>query len=155
MPLREGDFVKHSLKDEWGVGKVIRIDSAGKGYVQFSNGDVKAFTPQGSDKFVPADGAEFEKRTGVTKRRKPVALCNHCQKPLNRSRWSIDRVWKSCPQCSVRNGDVHVFRPYPDAFGTTDARASEEDPEGPQSYCAACRRGVESTEPLKTCRDNG
>lgn len=66
------------------------------------------------------------------------APCPECQDPLRTSRWTTDHQWKACPECSGREG-MHIYHPYPEAFGETDARASGAQPDGPQSWCAACR----------------
>lgn len=59
--------------------------------------------------------------------------------------------WKSCPECSGRKG-YHVFRRYPEAFGTTDERASFTALEGPQSWCRSCRsRKRPQGEPVRRC----
>lgn len=70
-------------------------------------------------------------------------LCRHCENPLSIVQWSAAENWKSCPHCSTRDGSEHVFYRYPDKFGTTAARASHKHPEGPQSYCIACRGNKE------------
>jgi len=65
--------------------------------------------------------------------------CRNCGRSLSYVQWAgVDR-WKSCPRCSTRNGTEHVFYRYPEAFGTTPARATYHHPEGPQSYCSPCR----------------
>lgn len=70
--------------------------------------------------------------------------CNHCNKPLNEAQYHNDL--KSCPNCSIQNGKVHVFYKYPDAFGKTLLRSTSKHPEGPQSYCTACRGGKGNTD---------
>lgn len=67
--------------------------------------------------------------------------CTHCRRPLRNVQWREAEKWKSCPHCSTLHGSEHVFYPYPDAFGTTPARATQHHPEGPQSYCTPCRAG--------------
>lgn len=62
-------------------------------------------------------------------------LCRKCGKPLNESQYSKDGRYKSCPRCSVMNGEEHVYFPYPSEFGTTVKRKSVKHPDGPQSYC--------------------
>lgn len=42
---------------------------------------------------------------------------------------------KSCPECSAKE-ERPVFKPYPEAFGTSNARAGE----GGQSWCTECRQ---------------
>lgn len=49
-------------------------------------------------------------------------LCRNCGKPLNESQYSRDGRYKSCPRCSVLNGEEHVYFPYPSEFGTTDKK---------------------------------
>ena len=66
-------------------------------------------------------------------------LCKYCKKQLNESQYSTDGRFKSCPRCSVLNGEEHVYFPYPSNFGTTEKRESAEHPEGPQSYCVSHR----------------
>lgn len=44
---------------------------------------------------------------------------------------------KSCPQCSRYAGHP-VFKPYPDAFGESQARGDHH--KGAQSWCLECRR---------------
>jgi hypothetical protein len=65
--------------------------------------------------------------------------CTHCDRPLNEGQFHGNL--KSCPRCSTRNGQEHVFYPFPDAFGITEKRASGKRPDGPQSYCVPCRGG--------------
>lgn len=65
--------------------------------------------------------------------------CKFCGKPLAKSVYSRDRKYKSCPRCSQSNGEYHVFYRYPSDFGTTELRATQSCPDGPQSYCAKCR----------------
>ena len=65
--------------------------------------------------------------------------CAHCDRPLHRAQWTDDEGWKSCPRCSQHHGREHVFRRFPDAFGTTPTRATLRRPNGPQSQCTECR----------------
>lgn len=65
--------------------------------------------------------------------------CNCCGKALNRGLWTEDGQHKSCPLCSTTHGSQHVFRRYPEDFGTTDARKTLTNPDGAQSYCVDCR----------------
>lgn len=62
-------------------------------------------------------------------------LCRNCGKPLNESQYSRDGRYKSCPRCSVLNGEEYVYFPYPSEFGTTVKRESAKHPDGPQSHC--------------------
>ena len=64
-----------------------------------------------------------------------MANCQHCGKPLNISQHTADGIYKSCPRCSAKDGEEHIFFPYPDSFGETTKRSSDNHPEGPQSWC--------------------
>jgi hypothetical protein len=55
--------------------------------------------------------------------------CAHCKQPLNRSLYGPKKAWKSCPRCSSVDGSEHVFYEYPSAFGTSDARVSDDTPD--------------------------
>lgn len=79
--------------------------------------------------------------------------CKNCSDPLNKGIFNSDRTKKTCPSCSQRNGSMHVFYDYPDAFGTTEKRATSKNPDGPQSYCTSCRgsKDEESTEQKYIC----
>ena len=64
-----------------------------------------------------------------------MKICNHCGKPLNIAQYNQDETLKSCPRCSILDGEEHIFLPYPNYFGDTLKRSSGIHPEGPQSYC--------------------
>ena len=66
-------------------------------------------------------------------------ICKICGKLLNVSKYSKDGIYKSCPKCSTKNGEEHVYYEYPENFGTTYKRATTNYPDGPQSYCVRCR----------------
>jgi hypothetical protein len=56
---------------------------------------------------------------------------------LTKSHWM-----KSCPECSRKAGRV-VFLPYPEAFGESEKRETQQH-KGAQSWCTKCRhRGRE------------
>lgn len=56
---------------------------------------------------------------------------------LNKSYYTTDNNYKTCPQCSVREG-VLVYLPYPEMFATNGLGGSGNDA---QSWCHYCRRG--------------
>jgi hypothetical protein len=62
------------------------------------------------------------------------------------------KKYKSCPRCSTKNGNEHVYYEFPDAFGVTEKRKSDKHPEGPQSYCIACRGSGKQTAKQMLCR---
>lgn len=68
-----------------------------------------------------------------------MAACSCCTQPLNRGIWSDDSKLKTCPLCSTTQGEQHVFRLYPEEFGTTERRVTQNNPDGAQSYCVDCR----------------
>ncbi|CCN32758.1 conserved hypothetical protein [Vibrio nigripulchritudo SO65] len=69
-----------------------------------------------------------------------MANCSCCGKRLNLSLKTSDGRFKSCPRCSSTHGEYHVFLPYPGMFGTSEARVSDTNPDGIQSYCIDCRK---------------
>jgi hypothetical protein len=91
------------------------------------------------------DSARWSEIGAPKKAKKERALsaikCLDCGLPLNRSQYSPDRRWKSCPKCSATDGEQHVFLEYPDAFGVSEARETDDSPDGAKSYCVACRTG--------------
>ncbi|MDY4323837.1 hypothetical protein V6M93_03180 [Pectobacterium brasiliense] len=78
-----------------------------------------------------------------------IMACRHCGLPLNKGLPKIkDNVaYKSCPKCSVTQGQQHVYFPAPDDFGTTTARETSNNPDGVQSYCESCRPPSEKGNP--------
>ena len=71
--------------------------------------------------------------------------CRHCKRPLSESQYRLSKAFKSCPGCSTKDGEEHVYYRYPDKFGTTDLRSSTTHPEGPQSHCSECRSDLAFT----------
>lgn len=146
-------YVRHRKKPDWGIGRVVTI---GGDYItvrfQECAHDTTFMVATASnflDVVVPHDvPAGLEGKTPRPKKARKAkrattgdtsATCAACGKRLNRSRYSTDGRWKSCPSCSTDNGTTHVFRPFPDAFGTTPARETGKNPVGIQSCCATCR----------------
>lgn len=72
-----------------------------------------------------------------------MGICNCCKKELSESqRKTVKGVkYKSCPNCSQKNGEYHIFYPDPNSFGTTPLRATKNNPDGIQSHCTPCRGG--------------
>lgn len=73
-----------------------------------------------------------------------LLLCRKCGKPLKKAQYSKDDRYKSCPRCSVLNGEEHVYFSYPSEFGTTVKRKSTKHPDGPQSYCTNHRSNLDN-----------
>lgn len=161
--FKEGDFVRHRAKPDWGAGKVTAV-TTDKIEIRFSHGHVTlkldvaaplleaAPAPvnalRGSSSRASAHAGAATSSRGSDR----TAPCESCHTPLNRSRRSRDGQWKSCPDCSVRDGAQHVFYPYPDSFGVSQARVTGEDADGAQSYCSSCRgRGSKSIGAGRSC----
>ena len=68
-----------------------------------------------------------------------MANCRFCGKPLNKSQYNYDETLKSCPRCSEIDGKEHIYYPYPENFGDTPKRSSDNHPDGPQSHCSSHR----------------
>ena len=151
--FEKGSYVEHQAKPDWGIG-VVGDEADGNVTITFHDGAERQFkrdtlesrfTPVPLERVPPDFGKQRARRTTrkTTAGSQSAARCTHCETPLNRSRYSQDRKLKSCPRCSVNNGKQHVFWPQPEAFGTTEARASEENADGIQSHCTACRQREE------------
>jgi hypothetical protein len=148
-----GDFVRHKTKSEWGYGCVTSV-AADLVHVRFEHeADEKRFQIARAPALlvpVPASAVPAQSQAATSGRRSTaggtgttVTKCAACGTKLNRSRYSRDGRWKACPKCSVAHGMQHVLRRIPDAFGTTAERETTDNPDGIQSYCAACRQGEE------------
>ena len=165
--MEVGDICTHSVKLEWGAGVVVEIHADGKVDVAFERrGTVKLDAVGGVAHLVPLPRSELPPdsalldqkqwnevrlppdQRGAARRSKK---CEHCGKSLHRRQWSKTKAWKSCPHCSIANGRQHIFYEYPDGFGRTDARATKDTPEGPQSYCEACRFEKEQEHTRREC----
>jgi hypothetical protein len=150
-----GEAVRHSAKPDWGVGEVVEVTND-KISVRFDHGVVKlssGIALQHLDaaplEDIPSARGRPREATSAT-----AARCETCSKALNRSQRSRDGQWKSCPRCSTRDGVHHVYYDYPDGFGETEARASDTDPSGAQSYCTSCRgRGTNAAITRVLCGD--
>lgn len=75
--------------------------------------------------------------------------CIICHRPLHESQYANEHTLKSCPRCSMQNGEEHIYWDYPSAYGTSDRRRTVRHSEGPQSYCTP-HRGNEGI-----CREGG
>ena len=154
-----GAVIKHVRKPEWELGTVLAHEGLNV-RVRFADGEramrlalslglLELATPEEI-----ATAAEHETAKAAARRAPATATgtpCRFCGKALNRSYYRQEKAWKSCPRCSSRHGSMHVYLRYPDAFGTTDARASSETPDGAQSYCTDCRAGGTAGGAQRTC----
>ena len=154
--FKEGDFLRHRGKPEWGTGKVLSAD-ADKVQIRFVHGPITlklsvAGAMLEATEAPPPTPRGRTGKTGGSAASGRTAPCEVCGAPLNRSRRSHDGQWKSCPECSVRDGVQHVFWPFPENFGVSEARVSGEDAEGAQSHCSSCRsRGASNSGERRSC----
>lgn len=171
--MNEGDYFRHTARPDWGTGVVAAVHGDGKVDVIFENrGRVTLRVQDAIPMLERVDRAEIQNDSPLLERRRwpdiepppelrrrkvprTSARCQVCNQPLSRSQYSRDHRWKSCPRCSHRDGHQHVFYEYPGAFGQSDARMTDETPDGAQSYCVACRAGEEDSKPkARTCTEN-
>lgn len=149
-----GTFVRHRKKgDDWGNGIVVAVEQD-RFHVRFENDDGRerrfptSRAPNLLDVVAPESVPESSPLRAL---RKPAegkgktktatgVKCAACGGQLNRTRYSTDGRWKSCPRCSSLQGTAHLYRRYPDDFGTTNERVTDDNPDGIQSYCQECRQ---------------
>ena len=153
--MEKGTHVRHRARPEWGVGIAIDDPSDGKCQIHFeSHGRVTLSLDVAGhylEELGPDEVAAHRPPTGKPPGTPQGSRCAHCNKLLNRSVYSPDNTWKSCPRCSSLEGAEHVFYEYPDGYGTSDARISDDAPDGAQSYCKTCRVGQEPTTHSQRC----
>ncbi|MCD5413616.1 MAG: hypothetical protein LR001_01235 [Clostridiales bacterium] len=79
-------------------------------------------------------------------------ICQACGLKLKESqRATIHRKnYKSCPNCSIENGDEHVYY-LDELFGTSEKRGTINNPDGIQSYCTPCRGEEANISPQILC----
>ena len=82
-------------------------------------------------------------------------LCRVCGKKLTDAQYAMEGRYKSCPKCSVKNGEEHVFFEYSERFGESDKRITTNHPRGAQSYCSVHRSNPDKAIPTggKLCSD--
>lgn len=128
--------------ESWGLGRVLAQSSDGKLQVRFQGRpDPVLLSASAAATLLVADASATWAEPVARKRATgaPAVKCRVCDRTLRRAFKSPDTRWKSCPECSGRNGDQHVFRPYPDGFGLSPAREESGVVDGTQSWCEACR----------------
>lgn len=106
--------------------------------------------------FEMARAAGFLTATGETvplppraKVKKTAAPCDHCSEPLDANFSRDDGKWKTCPKCSTSEGNEHVLRRSPDAFGMT--KGTKGKPATVQTNCEACRTKQPHRDDGRTC----
>ncbi len=146
--FKAGDLVRHRSRPEWGLGRITGETTEGKVLIKF--------TSRAGDVLLSADGAAAHlvgntdpvssmsappvRRLQAPVRRVP---CNTCAKDVRDVVSSPDGAWRSCVECSARNGRQHVFLPYPASFTGADGVSPDgvetDDPHA--GWCVACRTG--------------
>lgn len=150
--LRSGMIVTHARMPGWGYGLVLSLKGSYCDVLFENYGIARLGTAFAERLLTVAGGPVAEQarqrlqRTTVRRIRETPAVinrkatCEHCRELLQTGIYNDDRSWKSCPCCSQRDGEYHVFYRYPAEFGTSVARANDSTPDGAQSHCIACRQ---------------
>jgi hypothetical protein len=155
--FKAGDLVRHKVKTEWGLGRVVGQTTEGKVLVKFAGkqGDVLLTAAFAETHLIRDAGGDWQEarrphRPESVVRRVP---CGNCAADLREPLTSADGQWQSCPECSARHGRQHVFLPFPEAFDGHGAPAAvEDDPK--RHWCHACRSGnTTGRTRTRTCRD--
>lgn len=137
-----GQVVRHRTQASWGNGQVVSVRSDGKVEVRFAGrqGHVLLSLAAATQllEVVAGEPPPAFGRQGASR----AERCSACRRPLRTSVFALERTLKSCPECSGRNGREHVYHPYPDAFGLSEARAEGGAEDGAQSWCQDCRGGA-------------
>ncbi len=116
--FKPGDLVRHRSKPEWGVGRITGETSEGKVLIKFASrsGDV-LLSADGAAQHLASSTAPITAMSPQATRKlmPPVRRtpCNTCSKDVRDVVSSPDGRWRSCVECSGRNGRQHVFLPYP------------------------------------------
>ena len=158
--LKNDLFVRHRAL---GLGRIVSTSASyvivrfpGPREVRFQAANAPALLEVVEPSLVPASAkaAITAKAAIASTKGKTAAKCTVCGDPLKQSRYAQDGLWKACPKCSAADGEQHVLRPYPGAFGVTTKRETGENPEGVQSYCIHCRQGEDpNREGTRRCAD--
>jgi hypothetical protein len=141
---KTGDLVRHKVKTEWGIGRVVGQTQEGKVLIKFSAraGDVLLTAAGAEQHLLPATDANWQAAPRAVRRDATVGRvpCSTCAVDVREAVTRSDDTWQACPQCSAQNGKQHVLRPYPEAFvlpGDTTT-ALPDDPEK-AGWCLNCR----------------
>jgi len=168
--MKLGDLYRHIKRPEWGIGVVAKaagrdaweVFFEGHGRVRLQEAVARDLLEAVDSSDIPVGSALLEAtrwpelEPPPSQRRTHVAdtdLCDRCSRKLRQSQYSADRQWKSCPSCSTRDGVVHIYYRYPDVFGQSEARESDDTPDGAQSWCQACRTGELPRDRARRCQD--
>lgn len=126
--------------ESWGLGKVVAVTADGKLQIRFQGRpDLALLAQSAANAFLVGDESATWQEAPKHSTKAPGVKCSACNRVLRRAFKSADGKWKSCPECSGRDGAQHVFKPYPDAFGLSPARMEAGVEDGTQSWCEDCR----------------
>lgn len=156
---KPGDLVRHRSKPEWGVGRITGETSEGKVLIKFASrsGDVLLTADGAMQHLVPSTVPIAAISPVATRKMMPPVRrtpCNTCSKDVRDVVSSPDGRWRSCVECSGRNGRQHVFLPYPGSFDANEVAPPDgETSDDPRyGWCNACRTGGRATG-YKNCSD--
>jgi hypothetical protein len=152
VTFQAGERYRHKAKPEWGVGRIVGQTTEGKVLIKFEGrpGDVLMQAAFAESHLVADTSTDWQSmrrmhRPETVVRRVP---CGNCATDLRESLTSADGAWKSCPECSARNGRQHVFLPNPEAF------EPPTDDEATRDWCHACRSGdTRARNRTRVCRE--
>lgn len=160
---KTGDLVRHKVKTEWGIGRVVGQTQEGKVLIKFSAraGDVLLTAAGAEQHLLPATDANWQAAPRAVRRDATVGRvpCSTCavdvRDPVTRS----DGTWQACPQCSAQNGKQHVLRPYPEAFALPGDAGKASDA-SPSAASASPASPSPADDPERgawclNCRSNG
>ena len=154
---KPGDLVRHRSKPEWGLGRITGETGEGKVLIKFPSrtGDVLLTADGAATHLMSNTGsaatAVLPPRRIQQVRRTP---CNTCSTDVREVVSSPNGAWRSCVECSARNGRQHVFLPYPGSFDAAEVAPPEGETSDDPHYgwCKACRTGGRATG-YKNCSD--
>ncbi len=157
--FKPGDLVRHRSKPEWGLGRITGETSEGKVLIKFTSrtGDV-LLTADGAATHLVTNTAPVGSMTPPPVRRlqPPVRRvpCNTCSKDVRDVVSAPNGAWRSCVECSARNGRQHVFLPYPGSFDPNEVAPPEGETSEDLRYgwCVSCRTGGRASG-YKNCSD--
>ena len=139
--FKAGDLVRHTVKTEWGLGRVVGQTTEGKVLIKFAGkqGDVLLTAAFAQTHLVADAGGDWQELRRSHRPEQAVLRvpCGNCSTGLREPLTAADGQWRSCPECSARNGRQHVFLPFPEAFDILEPPAE-----------SACRRRRRPPGPL-------
>ena len=148
MTFEDNTLVRHTRMPSWGIGRILKI-AEDVIWIEFSGAGLKKLKAEIAAQHLAVvdtaaahptaarpEPSRSSRVANVSSRSRADARCAHCDQLLKRSQHRDGGTMKSCPNCSMFEGE-HVFYRYPEAFGTVGAGAAEAGRD--QSDCRLCR----------------